>query len=59
MPMSGIAVIVVHDTTRFYPHLGPALAAIVISAIAMLELLGPLLAHFALVRAGEAAEERE
>ena len=57
MPMSGIAVILVHDTTRFYPQFGPSLAAIVVSAIAMLELLGPLLAHFALVRAGEAAEE--
>lgn len=57
MPMSGIAVILVHDTARLYPQLGPALAAVVISAVAMLELLGPLFAHFALVRAGEAAEE--
>lgn len=59
MPMSGIAVILVHDTARFYPQIGPSLSAIVISAIAMLELLGPLLVQFALVRAGEAAEERE
>lgn len=59
MPMSGIALILVHDTTRFYPQFGPSLAAIVVSAIAMLELLGPLLARFALVRAGEAAEERQ
>ena len=59
MPMSGIAVILVHDTARYYPQIGASLSAIVISAIAMLELLGPLLAHFALVRAGEAAEERE
>ena len=57
MPMSGIAVILVHDIARYYPQLGPALAAIVVSAIAMLEVLGPLLAHFALVRAGEAAGE--
>jgi hypothetical protein len=49
----------VHDTAKFYPQIGPSLAAIVISAIAILELLGPLLAHFALVRAGETAEERE
>jgi len=55
--MSGIAVILVHDIARFYPQLGPALAAIVVSAIAMLEVLGPLLAHFALVHAGEAAGE--
>lgn len=57
MPMSGIAVIVVHDLTKFYPQFGPSLAAVVISAIAILELLGPLLAYFALVRAGEAMEE--
>jgi Kef-type K+ transport system membrane component KefB len=59
MPMSGIAVILVHDTAKIYPQIGASIAAIVVSAIAMLELLGPLLAHFALVRAGEAAEERE
>lgn len=59
MPMSGIAVILVHDTTKFYPQFGPSLAAIVIPAIAILELLGPLLAYFALVRAGEAVEERK
>ena len=58
MPMSGVAVILVNDTTKFYPQFGPSLAAIVISAIAILELLGPLLAHFALVRSGEAMEER-
>ena len=57
MPMSGVALILVHDTTKFYPQFGPSLAAIVISAIAILEILGPLLAHFALVRAGEAVEE--
>jgi Kef-type K+ transport system membrane component KefB len=59
MPMSGIAVILVHDTARFYPQVGPSLSAIIVSAIAMLELLGPLLAQFALVRAGETAEKRE
>lgn len=58
MPMSGIAVILVNDTFKLYPEFAPALAAVVVSAIAMLELLGPLFAHFALVRAGEAAEDR-
>ena len=52
-PMSGVAVVLLHETSALYPSFGPALAAIVISAIAMLELLGPLLAQFALVRAGE------
>lgn len=57
-PMSGVALVLLHDTTRLYPQLGPSLAAIVISAVAILELLGPLLAQFALVRAGETAGER-
>jgi len=56
-PMSGVAIALLLDTARLYPQLGPALAAILVSAIAMMELLGPLLAHFALVRAGEAAVE--
>ena len=57
-PMSGLAIVLMHDTARLYPQFGPALAAIVVSAIAMLELLGPLLTHFALTRAGEADEAR-
>lgn len=56
-PMSGVAVMLMHETAAHYPKFGPSLAAIVVSAVAILELLGPLLAQFALVRAGEAAEE--
>lgn len=56
MPMSGVALILVHDTSALFPKLGPALESIVVSAILMLELLGPALMYFALVRAGEAAE---
>jgi len=55
-PMSGLAIVLMHDTARLYPQFGPALAAVVMAAIAMLELLGPLLTHFALTRAGEAEE---
>ena len=36
---------------------GLGFGAVVVSAIVILEVLGPLLAHFALVRAGEAADE--
>lgn len=57
-PMSGVAVILVHDTAKLYPLFAPSLAAIIVSAIVMLELIGPLLAQFALVRAGEADEDR-
>lgn len=57
MPMSGVALILARETSASYPELGPSLVTVVLSAIAMLELLGPLLAHFAIVHAGEAAEE--
>lgn len=56
-PMSGVAITMLHDTAAFYPRFGSELAAVVVSAVLMLEVLGPLLAHFALVRAGEAAPE--
>lgn len=56
MPMSGLALILLRETSNAYPELGPALATVVLSAIAVLELLGPLLTQFALVRAGEAAQ---
>lgn len=57
MPMSGVALIMAQETSTNYPELGQTLLTVVLSAIVMLELLGPLLAHFAIVRAGEAAEE--
>ena len=53
-PMSGLAVVMVRDTTRFYPSFGRELSAIVLSAAAVLELLGPLATQYALRRAGEA-----
>jgi NhaP-type Na+/H+ or K+/H+ antiporter len=53
MPMSGVALILVHDMSALFPGLGSTLASVVVSAIVMLELLGPALAYFALVRAGE------
>ena len=56
MPMSGVALILVHETTALFPGLGSTLASVVVSAIVMLEVLGPAAAYFALVRAGEADE---
>lgn len=58
MPMSGVALILVHDTTALFPGLGSTLASVVVSAIVMLEVLGPAAAYFALVRAGEAEPGR-
>jgi Kef-type K+ transport system membrane component KefB len=54
VPMSGVAVVMVRDTTSLYPAFGRELAAVVLSAVAALELLGPIATQFALRRAGEA-----
>lgn len=54
LPMSGLAVVMVRDTASLYPSFGRELAAVVLSAVAVLELFGPLATHFALRRAGEA-----
>jgi hypothetical protein len=56
MPMSGVALILVRDMSALFPGLGSALAAVVVSAIVLLEVLGAAAAYFALVRAGEADE---
>lgn len=56
-PMSGIAVAMVQGTADLYPEFGARLAAIVLSAVLILELLGPIAVQFALRRAGEAAGE--
>jgi len=57
LPMSGLAVVMVYDTVVLYPQFGADLAAVVLSAVAVLELLGPLGTQFALKRAGETHPE--
>jgi len=54
LPLSGSAVVMVRDTTTLYPEFGRELAAVVLSAVVILELLGPLATQLALRRAGEA-----
>lgn len=54
LPMSGLAVVMVLDTAALYPSFGGELAAVVLSAVAVLEILGPVATQFALKRAGEA-----
>lgn len=56
-PMSGLAISMVRGTSDLYPEFGARLAAIVLSAVLILELLGPIAVDFALRRAGEAARE--
>ncbi len=47
----------VWDTAALFPAFGTELAAVVLSAVAILELVGPLATQFALRRAGEASAE--
>ncbi len=54
IPLSGQAVAMVSDTMSLYPSFGRDLAAIVLSAVVVLELLGPIATQLALKRAGEA-----
>ena len=54
LPLSGQAVVMVRDTVSLYPSFGRELAAVVLSAVVILELLGPIATQFALKRAGEA-----
>lgn len=55
-PMSGLAIEMMHRTTRLYPEFGASLAPIVLSAVLILELIGPIAVQFALRKAGEAPE---
>ncbi len=57
LPMSGIALAMTHHTTTLYPAFGAQLATIVLAAVLILELIGPLAVQFALTHAGEAQEE--
>jgi Kef-type K+ transport system membrane component KefB len=57
MPMSALAVVMLEVATGLYPQLKGELSAIVLSAVLILELAGPLLVQFALTRAGEARAE--
>jgi Kef-type K+ transport system membrane component KefB len=57
LPMSGLAVVMVYDTAALYPRFGAELASVVLSAVALLELIGPLATQFALKRAGETHPE--
>ena len=58
-PMSGLAVSMVQGTAALYPEFGVSLAAIVLSAVLILELVGPVAVQFALKRAGETPAEEE
>jgi Kef-type K+ transport system membrane component KefB len=57
LPMSGLAAVMIYDTAAIYPRFGAELAAVVLSAVAVLEVLGPLATQYALRKAGETHPE--
>jgi Kef-type K+ transport system membrane component KefB len=62
VPMSAIAVVMVQGASQLYPEFGAKLSSVVLSAVVMLELVGPLATQWALKQAGEidaAAGERQ
>lgn len=58
LPMSGVAVVMAHEAGTIWPEFAPKLGAVVLAAVLILELLGPLAVQFALRRAGDATDGR-
>jgi len=56
-PMSGLALIMLQDTQSLFPEFGRALASLVLPAVVLLEIAGPILTQLALKLAGEARPE--
>jgi len=54
MPMAAVAVVLVQATTEVYPAFGTELSAIVLSAVLLLALFGPVATQLAFRLAGEA-----
>jgi Kef-type K+ transport system membrane component KefB len=57
-PMSGLAVVLLHQTAALYPEIRAAVASVVLAGVVILELAGPIAAQFAMQRAGEAGAEQ-
>jgi len=53
MPMSGIALLLMQDITLRYPDLGTQLASVLLAAIIVFELAGPVVLQWALRGAGD------
>jgi len=57
-PMSGLAVVMMYETAALYPEVRASVAPVVLAAVVILELFGPIATQFALRRSGEAGGER-
>jgi Kef-type K+ transport system membrane component KefB len=58
MPMSGLAVVMVYETAALYPEVRASIAPVVLAAVVILELFGPIATQFAIRQAGEAGAGR-
>jgi Kef-type K+ transport system membrane component KefB len=54
LPMSSIALLLQHDVAKLYPGFGEQLAAVVIAAVIVMEIVGPIAVQWGLRLAGEA-----
>ena len=59
VPMSGFALVLVYDAQLLYPALKETAAPVLLAAIAILEIIGPIAAQLAFKLAGEAEPESE
>jgi Kef-type K+ transport system membrane component KefB len=55
-PLSAVALLLVEDVRALYPDFGTGLAPIILSMVAVLELLGPILVQKSLLAVGEKRE---
>jgi Kef-type K+ transport system membrane component KefB len=53
MPMSGMALLLMHDISQRYPQFGQQLASVLLAAIVVFELAGPIVLQSALRLAGD------
>jgi Kef-type K+ transport system membrane component KefB len=53
-PMSGFAVVMLQDTQALFPEFGRTLFTVVLPAVVLMEILGPILTQVGLTLAGEA-----
>jgi len=57
LPMSSLAVLQAYDVSDLYPDFGDDIVAIVLGAVAVMELIAPILTQIALRRAGESSTQ--
>jgi hypothetical protein len=53
LPMSSLALLMQHDIARLFPEFGAELSAVLLSAILVMEIAGPLAAQWGLRFAGD------